>query len=74
MELWGLELVFRGHKLSVVELENVSASSKPLQPQPVQLTLWDSIKFLSNEALTVKVEKKSPHSITLQVQIGFRAG
>lgn len=74
MELWGIELTYRDRKLTVLDLqspigEEISAISKP-----VQLLLWDSIKELGDDALSVKVEKKSPQSITLQVEIGFRAG
>ena len=74
MELWGIELNYRGRKLSVLDLNSPRVADKPLPPQPVQLLLWDSIKGLDNEALSVTVEKKSPRSITLQVEIGFKTG
>jgi transcriptional regulator with XRE-family HTH domain len=74
MELWGVELNYRGRKLTVLDLSSPREANKPLLPQPVQLLLWDSIKGLDNEALSVKVEKKSPRSITLQVEIGFKTG
>jgi hypothetical protein len=40
----------------------------------MQLLLRDSIEILENETLSVKVERKSPQSTTLQVEIGFKAG
>lgn len=74
MELWGIELTYRDRKLSVLDLQSsIKVDSFPI-PQPIQLSLWDSIKGLENDALSVKVEKKGPHSITLQVEIGFKAG
>ena len=72
MELWKIELTYRAHKLTVLDLQSQAGADKPLPPQPVQLLLWDSIKGLENNALSVKVERKGPHSITLQVEIGFR--
>ena len=74
MELWGIELTYRGRKLTVLDLESPLRVGRPVAAQPVQLLLWDSIKGLENDALFVKVEKKSPQSITLQVEIGFKAG
>ena len=74
MELWGIELTYRGRKLTVLDLQPASSAEKSLPRQSVQLSLWDSIKGLHNDTLSVKVEKKSPQSITLQVEIGFRAG
>jgi hypothetical protein len=74
MELWGIELTYRGRKLTVLDLVSPVRASKPASAQPIQLSLWDSIKGLDNDALSVTVEKKSPHSITLQVEIGFRVG
>ena len=74
MELWDIELNYRGRKLSVLDLKSTAGVGKPLPPQPVQLLLWDSIRGLKNEALSIKVEKKSPQSITLQVEIGFKVG
>lgn len=73
MELWGIELTYRGRKLTVLDLESPARANEPVSAQPVQLSLWDSIKGLKNDALSVKVEKKSPESITLQVEIGFKA-
>jgi transcriptional regulator with XRE-family HTH domain len=74
MELWGLELDYRGRKLTVLDLQASTATETSASPTPVQLTLWDSIKVLADDALSVKVEKKGPQSITLQVEIDFRAG
>lgn len=74
MELWGIELTYRGRKLTVLDLESPAPANKPASAQPIQLSLWDSIKGLKNDALSVTVEKKSPQSITLQVEIGFRVG
>ena len=74
MELWGVELTYRGRKLTVLDLQSAGSAEKSSPPRPVQLSLWDSIKGLDKNALSVKVEKKSPQSITLQVEIGFRAG
>jgi hypothetical protein len=74
MELWGIELTYRDRKLSVLDLQSTIKVDTPTSIQPVQLLLWDSIKGLENDALTVKVERKGPQSITLQVEIGFRAG
>ncbi len=74
MELWGIELTYRGRKLTVLDLESRVRANEPVSAQPVQLSLWDSIKGLKNDALSVTVEKKSPQSITLQIEIGFKAG
>ena len=74
MELWEIELTYRGRKFSFLDLQSARSAEKSLPPRPVQLSLWDSIKGLENNALSVKVERKSPQSITLQVEIGFRAG
>jgi len=73
MELWGIELTYKGRKLTVLDLESPVRTNRPVPAPPVQLSLWDSIKGLNNNALSVKVEKKSPRSITLQVEIGFKA-
>jgi len=74
MELWGIELTYRDRKLTVLDLQAVSGADRPRAPEFVQLSLWDSIKGLDNEALSVKVERKGPQSITLRVEIGFKAG
>lgn len=74
MELWGVELTYRGRKLTVLDLQSPRSTEKPLPAPPLQLSLWDSIKGLENDALSIKVERKGPRSITLQVEIGFRAG
>src|SRR6266568_436276 len=74
MELWGLELTYRGRKLSVLDLQSPIRAVKPISQQPIQLSLWDSIKGLTDGGLSIKVEKRSPQSITLQVEIGFRDG
>lgn len=74
MELWGIGLTYRNRKLTVLDLQSPTEADWLSSPQPVQLSLWDSIKGLENDALSVKVEKKGPQSITLQVEIGFRAG
>jgi hypothetical protein len=71
MELWEIDLTYRGRRLTIRDLESPVRSKKS---QPVQLSLWDSIKGLGDDALSVKVEKKGPQSVTLQVEIGFRAG
>jgi transcriptional regulator with XRE-family HTH domain len=74
MELWGIGLTYRGRRLTVLDLQSPSRAGRPGPSVPVQLSLWDSIKGLENDALSVKVERRSPKSITLQVEIGFRAG
>src|SRR5579859_6501283 len=58
MELWGIEPNYRGRKLSVFDLQSAASAEKPSPPQPVQLSLWDSIKGLDSNALSIKVEKK----------------
>jgi transcriptional regulator with XRE-family HTH domain len=74
MELWGIDLTYRGRKLTVLDLQSPTKMNSLSPTKPVQLLLWDSIKGLENDALSVKVEKKGPQSITLQVEIGFKAG
>lgn len=74
MELWKMELTYRGRKLTVLDLESPIQTNRPVPAPPMQLLLWDSIKGLKSEAISVKVEKKSPEAITLQVEIGFKAG
>ena len=74
MELWGIELTYRDRKLTVLDLQPSIEVDRVPSRQPVQLLLWDSIKGLENDALSVKVEKKGPQSITLQVEIGFQSG
>jgi hypothetical protein len=74
MELWHIELTYRGRKLSVLDLESPAGANERKSPQPVQLQLWNSIKGLTNEALSIRVEKKCPQSITLQVEVSFKAG
>jgi|ERR1017187_3354426 transcriptional regulator with XRE-family HTH domain len=74
MELWGIELTYRERKLAVLDLHSPTEADRSSSQKPVQLLLWDSIKGLNNDALSVKVEKKGPQSITLQVEIGFSAG
>jgi hypothetical protein len=74
MELWGIELTYGGRKLTVLDLQSPTRLNKPVPAPPLQLSLWDSIKGLNNDAVSVSVEKKSPKSITLQVEIGFMAG
>jgi transcriptional regulator with XRE-family HTH domain len=74
MELWDIELTYRGRKLTVIDLQSPSKMEKITSPQPVQLELWDSIKGLTNESLSISVEKKSPQSITLQVEVSFKSG
>ncbi len=73
MELWDVEFTYRGRKLTVLDLEAPLQVNKPVPAPALQLSLWDSIKGLNNEALSVSVERKSPQSITLQVEIGFKA-
>jgi hypothetical protein len=72
MELWGIELTYRGRKLTVLDLQSPARAKGP-RSQPVQLSLWDSIKGLGDDALSVRVKRKSPQSITLQLAIGFKA-
>jgi hypothetical protein len=74
MELWGIELTYRGRKLTVLDLESPIRKNRPVPVPPIQLSLWDSIKGLNDDALSVKVERRSRKSITLQVEIGFKAG
>jgi len=74
MELWEFDLTYRDHKLTVLDLQSPVDVNRRVSPQPVQLSLWDSIKGLKNDAVSIKVEKKGPQSITLQVEIGFKAG
>ena len=73
MELWDIELTYRGRKLTVLDLESPLRTNRLVLAPPIQLSLWDSIKGLSNDALSVTVERKRPQSITLQVEIGFKA-
>lgn len=73
MELWDVEFTYRGRKLTALDLESPAQVKKPIPAPPIQLSLWDSIKGLNNDALSVSVERKSPQSITLQVEIGFGA-
>ena len=74
MELWGVELTYRGRKLTVLDLQPVNVPAHVKLPPPIQLSLWDSIKILENDDLAVKVDRRGPRSITLQVEIGFKAG
>lgn len=74
MELWGIELAYRGRILTIRDLESPARDNKPAPTTPIQMSLWDSIKGLQKDGLSVTVEKKSPQSITLQVKIGFKAG
>ena len=74
MELWGIELTYRGRKLRVLDLQSPAKAKKEKVAQPIQLQLWDSIKGLTNEALSITVQRKSPQSITLQVEVSFKAG
>jgi transcriptional regulator with XRE-family HTH domain len=74
MELWDIKLTYRGRRLTVLDLQAPAKEERSPSPQPIQLSLWDSIKGLTNETLSVKVERKGPQSITLQVEIGFKAG
>ena len=71
MELWNIELTYRGRKLTVLDLSEAETRRSP-STKPVQLSLWDSIKGLENGALSVALERRSPTSITLQVEIGFK--
>ena len=73
MELWGVELTYRGRKLTVLDLQPLNAPPQVKSTPPVQLSLWDSIKILRNDDLSVRVDRKGPRSITLQVEIGFKA-
>jgi hypothetical protein len=73
MELWDIELTYRGRRLTVLDLESPVRTKRPVPAPALQLSLWDSIKGLNNNALSVTVESKSPKSITLQVEIGFKA-
>lgn len=74
MELWSIDLTYRGRKLTVLDLESPTRKNRPVPAPPIQLSLWDSIKGLNDDALSVKVERRSRKSITLQVEIGFKAG
>jgi hypothetical protein len=71
MELWGIELTYRGRTLTFRDLESpvppLAAEGQPIE----QLSLWDSIKRLEDDALSVQIEKKGPQSIVLRVDIGF---
>lgn len=73
MELWGIELTYRGRTLTIRDLESPISPPKAKQPPAEQLSLWDSIKRLGNDALSVEIEKKAPQSITLRLEIGFIA-
>lgn len=73
MELWGVELTYRGRMLTVQDLRSSSAQIRVVQQKALQLNLWDSIKGLENDGLSIKVDKKGPQSITLQVEIEFKA-
>jgi hypothetical protein len=73
MELWGVELTYRGRKLTVLDLQPLNVPAEVKSPLPVQLSLWDSIKILKNDDLSVRVDRRGPSSITLQVEIGFKA-
>jgi transcriptional regulator with XRE-family HTH domain len=74
MELWGVELTYRGRKLTVLDLQPSNVLAQVKSPPPVQLSLWDSIKILKNDDLSVRVDRRGPSSITLQVEIGFKTG
>lgn len=74
MELLGVELTYRGRKLTVLDLQPVNVPAQVKSPPPIQLSLWDSIKILKNNDLSVRVDHKGPRSIILQVEIGFKAG
>jgi transcriptional regulator with XRE-family HTH domain len=41
MELWGIELTYRGRKLAVVDLQTPLQLKQPIPSQPVQLSLWE---------------------------------
>ncbi len=73
MVLWRIELTYRGRKLTLNDLEAPIGPPKTVTNQPVQLSLWDSIKELNDDALSIQIERKGPRSITLRVGIGFTA-
>ncbi len=72
MERWGIELTYRGRRLTVIDLQSPVGTKSATPSQPLQLGLWDSIKRLENDALSIRVEKKGPQSITLQVEVAFQ--
>lgn len=73
MELWGIELTYRGRILTIRDLESPHLRPRAKQQPAKQLSLWDSIKRLEDGALSVQIERKGPKSITLRVEIGFVA-
>lgn len=73
MVLWKIELTYRGRKLTLNDLETPIVSPITVKNQPVQLSLWDSIKELNDDALSIQIERKGPQSITLRIGIGFTA-
>src|SRR5712675_1787851 len=57
MELWKIDLTYRGHRLT---LSNLSAS--PLitpDPEPMQMSLWEAIKKLDNQSVKVEIKDKN---------------
>lgn len=73
MEIWKIDLTYRGRKLTVVDLALPTNTRKITGPEPVQLGLWDSIKKLDSNALSVRVIKKGQNKISLQVDVAFSA-
>ena len=73
MEKWEIELTYRQRKLTVVDLSSPTNSKRTARPESTQLGLWDSIKKLDNDALTIRVVKKSQNGVSLQVDVAFTA-
>lgn len=69
MELWKIDLTYRGHRLTLEDLSARSFASATVLP--VQMSLWDTLKRLDNRSVKVVIDDKSLQSLELKVSINF---
>ena len=73
MELWKIDLTYRGYRLSLQDLSVPVGPTLVPPPLPVQMTLWDAIKKLDNQSVKVEIKDKNQNSIELNVSINLGA-
>jgi DNA-binding XRE family transcriptional regulator len=71
MELWKIDLTYRGHRLTLSNLSAIPSADK--EREPSQMSLWDAIKKLDNQSVKIEIKDKSTDLIELKVSINLSA-
>jgi DNA-binding XRE family transcriptional regulator len=73
MELWKIDLTYRGHRLALEDLSAPAAAVHLPVSIPIQMNLWDVIKKLDNQSVKVEIRDKNLSLIELKVSINLGA-